>query len=81
MGKAVIQITIREDCNDYYERRELITIDLDTYNKIVDCMETCTVKEYEQAQIQLLNEIINQVGDLPENWYIDRSERKLIETY
>ena len=81
MSKAIIQITIREDRNDDYVRRELITVDYDTYDKIADCMETYTVKQYDEAWTQLLNEIVNQVSDLPENWYIDRSERKLIECY
>lgn len=81
MSKAIIQITIRETNNDNYVRRELITIDYDTYSKIEDCMETCTVEQYNKAWTQLLDEIVNQVGNLPENWYIDRSERRLIECY
>ena len=81
MSKAVVQITIREDWNDDYVKRELITVDFDTYNIISDCMETYTVEQYNKAWTRLLDEIVNQVSNLPENWYIDRSERRLIECY
>ena len=81
MSKAVVEITIRKDNDQSYARRERITISNDIYNIIDDGMQTCTADIYNGAWLIFFTEICSQVDNLPDDWYMCRSERKLIECY
>lgn len=81
MSKAIIQITIRKDDDSSYVRHEPISVDYDVYCIIDDGMETCTADEYRDAWLRFFIEILRQVSNLPDNWYLDSPERKLVECY
>lgn len=73
----LVKVTVGDNDDRSYKKDITVSIPYGTYATIVDCMNHCSVDEYDRAWDELCNAVHNEIvsdEDYREDWIIDHIE-------
>lgn len=69
-----ILVTIGDNSNKEYSRKDVVDIDPVEYLVYKDCMNYCSSDTYNDAWEHIVRAISQQIDNLPYDWYVDKIE-------